>query len=94
MAWAAALGLLFSLTDEACTSGSRAALWWVAGACAVLTLAPALLAWRARRATPATAGAGQRARLMMRVAMGASLLFTLITLIWAAPIAWLDACRT
>jgi len=94
VAWAGSLGLLFSLTDEACTSGSRAMMWRVATACLALTLAPAVLAWRARREIPTNSDAGHRARFMMSVAIGASLLFAVITLLSAAPIGWLDTCRT
>jgi hypothetical protein len=92
--WAAALGILFSLTDETCVSGSRSAMWLVAVSCVVLTAVPAVVAWRLKRAIHSSSDAAERARFMMGVAVGGSLLFALVTLISAVPIGLLDPCRT
>jgi hypothetical protein len=93
-AWAAALGIMFSLTDETCRRQSIAAMSSVAILCVLLTAAPAPVAWHLRRGIdPATPG-GKRARFMLEVAVGASLIFTLVTLMSAIPVFMLDPCRT
>jgi len=93
--WAAALGMLFSLVDETCVSGSRTAQWGVAVASIVLAALPGLVAWPWRRTANLATAASERTRLMLDVAIGGSVLFTLVTLLSAAPIAmYVDPCRT
>jgi hypothetical protein len=94
LAWATAFGLLFSLVDETCISGSRLAPGWVAGVCLSLAALPGLLAWPARRSTNLATAAAERTRFMLEVAIGGSLLFTLVMVVTAVPIAFLDPCRT
>jgi hypothetical protein len=92
--WAAALGILFSLTDETCVSGSRAMMSVVASMCVVLAAAPAVIAWPWRQSVSPATAAGERTRFMLGIAVGGSLLFALVTLLTAVPIVFLDPCRT
>jgi hypothetical protein len=94
VAWAAALGILYSLVDETCTRQGRGDMLVVGGACLALAIVPAPIAWRWRRHIDDTTSSGQRARFMLELAGGASLLFALVTLISAVPIVLLDPCRT
>jgi hypothetical protein len=94
VAWALALGILYSLTDEVCASGTRGTMVAVAGLCIMLALAPAPLAWTWRRRIDGRSASEQRARFLLAAATGASLIFTLVTIVTAVPIAMLDACRT
>lgn len=94
VAWASALGILYSLLDETCARGGRGEMVAVAIGCLVLAFMPAPVAWTWRRRIDGATSAGGRARFMLEVAGGASLLFTLVTLITAIPIALLDPCRT
>jgi len=94
VAWSTAFGILYSLVDETCISGSRVAPAWVAISCLLLAALPGLVAWSwYRRANLATA-AGERTRFMLVLAMGGSLLFTLLMVVTSIPIAFLDPCRT
>jgi len=93
-AWVAALSILFSLTNEVCMGGSRIGLWWTAVPCLALATAPGLLASVWRRGHAGSDAAGERARFMLDVAMGGSVLFTLVIALSAVPIALLDTCRT
>jgi hypothetical protein len=92
VAWAIALGAMFSVTDESCARGSHTALWVIVGGCAVLAIAGAPLAWRERR--HADQGDIDRTRFMMELALGLSALFSLIVLMNAIPILLLSPCRT
>ncbi|HUQ12613.1 MAG TPA: hypothetical protein VM146_20065 [Steroidobacteraceae bacterium] len=92
--WATSLGMLFSLVDETCVSGSRTASWVVAIGSVVLAALPGLLAWPWRRSANLATPAHERTRLMLDVAIGGSVLFTIVTLLAAVPIAFLDPCRT
>ena len=94
IAWAAALGSLFSMTGEACNRGSHGLMQLVAAACVLLALAPAPMAWERRRQIEAATAAGERQRFMLSVAAGGSLIFAIVTLLSAAPIFLLSACRT
>jgi hypothetical protein len=94
IAWATALGGLYSLTDETCSHPGRIPMGALAAACLVLTLIPAPIAWLRGRRTPADTSAGERARFLFHTAMGLSALFALVTLMTAVPIFWLDPCRT
>lgn len=93
VAWAIALGAMFSVTDESCSRGSHVALWTIVGGCAVLAIAAAPLAWRERQHTDAGGDIG-RTRFMMELALGLSALFSLIVLMNAIPILLLSPCRT
>jgi hypothetical protein len=92
--WAAALGTLYSLVGETCMSGSRTAAWAVAIGSIVLAALPGLVAWPRRRSANLVTAASERTRFMLDVAIGGSVLFTLVTLLSAAPIAlFIDPCR-
>jgi hypothetical protein len=93
VAWAAALGILFPLTEDACARGDRASMWIVSAVCVVLALAGAALAWWSRDEPGADSGA-DRARFLMRVALGMSAIFALVLIVTAVPILMLGACRT
>ena len=94
IAWAIALGGLYSYTDETCTHGSRLPMDAIACACLVLTLVPVPIAWLRGRHTPANSNSGERARFLFHTAIGLSALFALVTLVTAIPIFLLDPCRT
>jgi hypothetical protein len=94
VSWSTAFGVLFSLVDETCTTGSRVAPGWVAGTCLVLAALPGLMAWPWRRSANLATPSGERTRFMLEIAIGASLLFTLVMIVTTVPIAFLDPCRT
>lgn len=94
MAWSTASGILYSLVDETCISGSRAAPAWIAGCSLLLAALPGALAWSWRRSANLADASGERTRFMLDLAIGASFLFTLVMVVTALPIAFLDACRT
>jgi hypothetical protein len=94
VAWAVALGGLYSLTDETCARGGRLPMDAIALVCLVVTLVPAPLAWLRGRHTPDDSSAGERARFLFHTAIGLSALFALVTLLTAIPIFLLDPCRT
>jgi hypothetical protein len=94
VAWAVALGGLYSLTDETCSQPGRLPMGVLAAACLALTLMPAPIAWLLGRHTPADTSAGERARFLFHTAVGLSALFALVTLVTAIPIFLLDPCRT
>jgi hypothetical protein len=92
--WAAALGLMFSLTDESWRARSLAAMASIGLVCTVLTVLPAPLAWWMRaRIEPIDQSTG-RARFMLAVAAGASLIFALVTAMSSVSMLLLDPCRT
>ena len=94
VAWAVALGGLYSLTDETCAHPGRMPMGALAFGCLVLTLVPAPIAWLRGRQALADSSAGERARFLFHTAMGLSALFALVTLVTAIPIFMLDSCRT
>lgn len=94
VAWLAAHNMLFSLTNEACLSGSRAAMAGVAVVFTLLCAAPALPAWSWWRQLSPAVESGERARLLLALAFGLSVIFTLVTLLTSVPILLLDSCRT
>lgn len=94
VAWSTAFGVLYSLVDETCVSRSRLASGWVAGVCLVLAALPGLLAWGWRRTANLVDASSERVRFMLDLAIGGSLLFTLVMVLTAVPIAFLDPCRT
>jgi hypothetical protein len=92
-AWAAALGALFALTEDACTRDSRIWLWSALAVCLALLLVGAALAWRER--VPAEhGGRADRARFMTAVALGLSAMFALVLILMAVPVLMLGSCRT
>ena len=93
-AWATALGVTFSLTNETCVSHSRGAMAAAAVICIVLAMLPAAIAWPWRRRVNASTEAGERMRFMLAVAAGGSVLFALVNVLAAVPILFLDPCRT
>lgn len=92
VAWSAALGILFALLDESCAQGSRQAMLLAAAVCVLLTILPAPLAWNWRRHFDAGSVGAERARFMLEVACGASVIFALTTLLTAVPVFLLSAC--
>jgi hypothetical protein len=93
-AWATALGVTFSLTNETCISRSRAAMAAAAVICIVLAILPAAIAWPWRQRVNADTESGERMRFMLAMAAGGSVLFALVNLLAAVPILFLDSCRT
>jgi hypothetical protein len=93
-AWAAMLGIQFSLVDERCVSGIRAPMPVVAILAIVLALLPGVLAWPRWRAIEVTSAAAERTRFMLGLALGSSVIFTLVTILSAVPVWFLDPCRT
>ncbi len=93
VAWVAALGILFPLTEDACTRGVRTSFWVILAFCVLLTLGGTVLAWRERGRAGANGGA-DRASFLMQVALGSSAIFGLVLLVMAVPILFLGACRT
>jgi hypothetical protein len=94
LAWASALGLTFSLTDETCISRSRGAMALVSVVSIVLAAAPLGIAWSWRRRVSPASPAGERMRFMLAIAAGGSAIFALVNLLAAVPILFLDPCRT
>jgi len=92
VAWSAALGILFALLDESCAQGSRQAMFLAAAVCVLLTILPAPLAWSWRRHFNVGSVGAERARFMLEVASGASVLFALTTLLSIVPVFLLSAC--
>jgi hypothetical protein len=94
LSWAATLGVQFSLTDETCVTGSRSALWAVALASVLLSAVPGLTAMRWYASVNPASSAADRLRFLLAVAAMGAAIFTLVNLLSAAPILWLDSCRT
>jgi len=94
VAWATALGGLYSLTDETCSHASRIPMGTLALACLILTLIPAPVAWLRGRHLPPDSSAAERARFLFHTAAGLSALFALVTCLTAIPVLMLDPCRT
>jgi hypothetical protein len=94
VAWAIALLTLLALDKDACARHTDGPLWVVAIASVVAALLPLPIAWwRAQRVTDAHRAA-DRARFLLRVAMGLSAVFGLVLIVTAIPIAMLAPCRT
>jgi hypothetical protein len=93
-AWAAMLGVQFSLTDERCLSGLRLPMHVIAIIAVVLAILPGVLAWPRWRAIEPASAAAERTRFMLGVTVGSSAIFTLVTLLSAVPVWLLDPCRT
>jgi hypothetical protein len=93
-AWAASLGLMFTLTKGACVSGSRDALLVTVSCAIVLAIAPGIVAWRLRAGIEPADAARERARFQLGLAAGGSAIFALVTLVSAVPLFLLGACRT
>jgi hypothetical protein len=94
IAWATALGILWSLTDESCVHQTRTAMWVSAGVSVLVAVVPAPFAWLRRRSLNAASAAGERFRFMLEAAAGVSLIFALTLLLSAASILLLSPCRT
>jgi hypothetical protein len=88
------LGIQFSLTDERCVSGVRLPMHVVAVIAVVVAILPGALAWPRWRAIEVTSAAAERTRFLLGVAVGSSAIFTLVTLLSAVPVWFLDPCRT
>ena len=94
IAWATALGILWSLTDESCVHQTRTAMWLSAGVSVLVALVPAPFAWLRRRRLNAASAAGERFRFMFQAAAGVSLIFALTLLLSTVSIWLLSPCRT
>jgi hypothetical protein len=94
VSWSAALGVLFSLTNETCISGSRDPALAVACAAVLLAALPAAPAWLWRRQVANDSPPAERTRFLLELATGGSVLFTLVTILTAIPVVFLDPCRT
>ena len=93
-AWSAALGMMFSLTNETCMSGSRFSMLAVAFTSTVLAAAPAVLVAPWRKTVDPDTAVGERTRLLFDLAVAGSLIFALVMVVSTIPILFLDACRT
>ena len=93
VAWAAGLGILFALTEDACTRGTRITLWVVVTILLVLPLVGVLLAWRESSA-PGEDSKAERSRFMMQMALGLCGIFGAVLILMCVPILLLEACRT
>jgi hypothetical protein len=90
-AWAAALGVLFAMTDEAC-HGRRG--WLVAAGVLFMLLSavPGLIAWREHGRTDTTHGDADHVRFLLELGVGSAIIFTLVNLLSTIPIFLLSAC--
>jgi hypothetical protein len=93
-AWSTMLGIQFSLVDERCVSGMRGPMPVVAMLAIALALLPGVLAWPRWRAIEVASAAAERTRFMLGLALGSSAIFTLVTMLSAVPVWFLDPCRT
>jgi hypothetical protein len=93
-AWAIMLGVQYSLTNERCVSGLRWPMHAIAVIAVVAAMLPGVMAWPQCRAIDASSAAAERTRFMWGLAMGSSGIFTLVTLLSAVPVWFLDPCRT
>jgi hypothetical protein len=91
--WATAHGILFSLTNDSCLSGSRESMFLVVAASILLAAVPAPIALTERRGIPLETRSGERIRFMLGLAAGGSVLFALVLMLVAIPIFFLDPCR-
>jgi hypothetical protein len=91
-AWAAMLGLLFSLTDEVCARRSTSPMLVAGSICLLLAALPLPLAYGLRRRL--MTGADEQARFMLGLACGSSAIFVFVIILSLLPVLWLDACRT
>jgi hypothetical protein len=94
LSWAAALGVQFSLTDETCVTGSRSGLWVAALTSLLVSAIPGFIAVRWRSSVSAGEAAGDWLRFLLAAAAMGAAIFTLVNLLSAVPIVWLDSCRT
>jgi len=78
-AWLSALGILFTLSEDACTSDARQPLWALITICIVAALISAPLAWRAR-SLPETVS-------------GLSAILSAVLMLVAVPVLLFDSCR-
>ena len=92
IAWLAALGGLYSLTDATCSRPGQVPMSALALACLVIALAPAPVAWLRGRYLRVNGHTGERARFLFHTAAGLSALFALVTLLTAIPIITLAPC--
>jgi hypothetical protein len=90
-AWAAALGVLFTLTDGAC-HGARG--WLVAAGVLfiLLSAAPGFIAWRQHGRTATHHGDADYVRFLLELGVGSAIVFTLVNLLSTIPIFLLSAC--
>jgi hypothetical protein len=93
-AWAAMLGLQFSMTDERCVSNLQLPMHVIAFIAVIAAVLPGVLAWPKWRAIEAGSAAAERTQFMLGLAVGSSAIFSLVTLLSAAPVWFLDPCRT
>ena len=93
-AWAAALSLLYAMTNPACLTQSRAVLIAVGLVCiGVAAAAGPLALWLAPHEDEPTETAANR-RFLARLALWNSALFVLIIVMSVVPVFLLDACST
>ena len=92
IAWSVSLDSMFWLTRPVCRGHSLGLLWATGSVCALIAVgagAVASLQLARRGFPPERTGV---APFMLRVAVGASALFTLVILLSMVPIAMLTAC--
>jgi hypothetical protein len=94
VSWSAAFGALYSLTNELCIQEtSRTLLAGVALGCVLLGAIPGLVAWQWRRHLEPQTEGQERARFMLELATGGSVIVTLLSILMAFPVFLLDPCR-
>ena len=93
-AWAAMLGMQFSLTNERCVSDLRWPMHLIAIVAVIVAILPGVLAWPRWRAVEPASAAEERTQFMLGLAVGSSAIFSLVTLLSAVPVWLLDPCRT
>jgi hypothetical protein len=91
-AWAACLGLLFVLTDQACLHGSLAWLIATGVLCIGLAAAGGVLAYRRHARTSEAHGDADYERFMLEIAIGLAAVFTLVNIVSTVPVFLLSAC--
>ena len=89
--WAAALGLLLPMAEEAC-HGTRSWLAVTGVLFVILAAAPGFVAWRHHRHSDAQQGDGDYVRFLLELGIGSAILFTLVNLLFTVPIFFMSAC--
>jgi len=91
-AWCLALGLMFSLIDGTCATGSRIMLWACAAICVALAAAPAAILGHRRRLLDPDPEDRFHTRLVLDLAVAGSVILALVMVATAVPILSQNAC--
>jgi hypothetical protein len=93
-AWLTMLGVQWSWTNESCVWRREWPMHFLAIAAVAVAMLPGIVAWPRWRNFDVSSAAAERTRFMLGLAVGASAIFTLVTLLSAVPVWFLDPCRT